>query len=67
MWHVSLSIVAVFLADEVVHPFLGLALSSSIAIGGVPKITNSNSSPGPASKECITPAGMIATLPGRSG
>ena len=49
------------------HAFLGLARSSSIGIGGVPKITNSNSWPGSASRECGTPAGMTTTLPGRRG
>ena len=50
-----------------VYAFLGLARSSSMFIGGVPKITNSNSWPEAASSECGTPAGITATLPGRRG
>ena len=49
------------------YAFLGLARSSPIAIGGVPKMTNSNSCPGSASNECGTPAGITATLPDRRG
>ena len=46
------------------HAFLGLARSSSIGIGGVPKITNSSSWPWSAFRECRMPAGITTTLPG---
>jgi hypothetical protein len=49
------------------HDFFGFARSLSIAIGGVPKITNSNYSPAEACSECSTSAGIMATLPGRRG